>query len=137
MKRTAIDAAGFFLALAGILSLLFIPTEARPTDDHSMKEVEASVGIPKSFRHTTCGGSIDRYGKKIPGWACTVWIYAPDKDGDQIYIYFDRKTGRVGTATMWIGAKEAFVDEDMQVLVSQRLHTWLHAKRDGVTPEGT
>jgi hypothetical protein len=137
MKRTAIDAAGFFLALAAVLSLLFIPSAARPTDDHSMKEVEASVGIPQSFRHTTCGGSLDRYGKKIPGWPCTVWQYAPDKDGDQLFIYFDRKTGHVGTANMWLGGKEEFVDEATRVLVSKRLHTWLHAKRDGVDPEGT
>jgi hypothetical protein len=129
MKRTAIDAAGFFVALVAILSLLFIPTDARPTDDHTMKEVERYSGAPAEFKHDMCGGGTDQYGKTIAKWPCTAWFTNRDADGDRIVIFFDRKTGLlVGLSWMYANGNTSGPAEKAQML--ETLHEKLHEMRD-------
>lgn len=91
-----VEAAGIFLGLAAILSLLWA-TPARGSDDHGMKEVEAAFGSPDSFEHTTCGGVANQYGETTKAWRCTIWLMPRDKDGDRLTLIFDRKTGNLAT----------------------------------------
>jgi hypothetical protein len=128
MKRTALDAFGFFACLGAILSLLFVPTAARPTDDHNMAEVQRLLGSPSKYEHSTCGGSLNQYGKRIATWPCTVWRYPVD-DGELV-IYFHTKLDRASTATVWIDSTRSYATKPQSDEATRLLHEALHEARE-------
>jgi hypothetical protein len=131
MKRAiAIDAAGFFLALAGILNLLWIPTPAYPSDDHTMREVEVLLGSPPVHRVATCGGGTDEYGDTAKKFPCVIWEYPiPETDGE-ILIAFYRGNKRLADVRLWDTTKKELLPRKVSNEVLKTLHESMHEARD-------